>query len=258
MKKFAALTLVLIACSSQAATDRIKFSTDGNASAAQAAAKSGVSADTLMVSDRDLNRFVFSSPVKRVIFPAGAPVLGQPIYLSGNTQVLVQVAKGSDAEFAMIVEGENGKVVSLRLSPRPVAGAVHRIDGARDLGAVRATTPKAEPADGEEGRGEDAQSSKAIRLLADFAMQALPEGFEPQVLPNPVRFDKFTVIPLEVWSDGSFRVTRYSLIAVPGQTAVVSQPQFYRDGVLAISLDGNVVDSSQTPILTIVDEEAGN
>lgn len=256
MKKLAALTLVMIACSAQAASDRIKFSTDAS-TVSSTSTSSNAATDTLMVSDRDLNRFVFSSPVKRVIFPAGAPVLGQPIYLSGNTQVLVQVAKGSDSEFAMIVEGENGKVVSLRLSPRPVAGAVHRIDGARDLGAVRTSMPKTDT-DSEGAQADDSQSSKAIRLLADFAMQAMPVGFEPQVLPKPVRFDKFTVIPLEVWSDGAYRITRYSLIAVPGQSAVVSQPQFYRDGVLAISLDGNVVDSSQTPILTIVDEEAGN
>ncbi len=245
---FAALACI----SSIAHADRIKFPA-GSKDSESAQKQAPVSSDALMVSDRDLNRFVFPSPVKRVIFPAGAPVLGQPIYLAGNLQVLIQVSKGADSEFAMIVEGENGKVTSLRLSPRPVAGAIHRIDGARD-GVAPRPAPKAapQPTEGGEAGGPNAE---AIAVLNDFAASALPESFEPQVLPKPVRFDKFTVVPLEAWSNGTLRVIRYSLIAVPGETAVVSQPQFYRDGVQAISLDGNVVDSAHTPTLNIVDEE---
>jgi hypothetical protein len=46
----------------------------------------------------------------------------------------------------------------------------------------------------------------------------------------------------------------FSLAAAPGQTAVVSPRQFYRPGVLAVTLDSDVVDANTSPSLYIVEE----
>jgi hypothetical protein len=46
----------------------------------------------------------------------------------------------------------------------------------------------------------------------------------------------------------------FSLVSVPGQTAVVAPPQFYREGITAVMIDGDVVDSNSSPNLYVVEE----
>lgn len=204
-------------------------------------------AGMVTVSDYELNTFVFPSPIKRVYFPAQSPVLGTPIYLSDNSRVMLQFAKGTDRPVQMVTELVDGDVVQLRVQPAPVPGVVHSVNGARvrarptagALDAPRAAAP----------RGED------IELLKQLvsAGQA-PHGFEPVALPGVTRFDKFSVVPLTSWSDGSRRLMVFSLVAVPGQTAVVSPPQFYRPGITAVMVDGDVVDEANSPQLFVVEE----
>lgn len=201
------------------------------------------------VSDTEFNTFVFPHTIKRVFFPAGSPVVGKPIYLANNTQVLLQFSKGHRTPVQMVVELENGQVISLRLSIRPVPGVTHVVNGARlRTGPPRtAADPRAAPVS---PGGADID---LLRVLV--ATGSPPDGFEPVPLPRPVRFDRFTVIPLAGWSDASSRrVLVFSLVAAPGQTAVVSPPQFYRPGISAVMLDGDVVDANNSPQLFVVEE----
>jgi len=200
----------------------------------------------IVVSDRDFNHFVFpAAVVNGPIFPAGAPVLGQPVYLADNTQILLQFVKGSDKPFNMIVELENGAVYKFWLRPRPIPGITKRIDGATEKRAATSLkTPLTASA-----RAAD------VELMKLLVLGQLPEEFEPVALPAPTRFDKFSVIPLSGWSNGySRRVTIYSLVAAPGETAVVAAPQFYRPGITAISIDGDVVDVTNSPTLYVIEE----
>lgn len=202
----------------------------------------------LTVSDRDFNRFVFPAPVTQLVFPAGAPLLGKPVYLSGNTQVLIQLQRGTDKPVQMVVELEGGQVHTLTLNPRPVDGTIHRVDGARLKGGSAQLASKT-AMDGSAPRGED------IEMLKRVVQGDIPAGFDPIKLPRPTRFDKFTVVPLAGWSDGSSRrVMVFSLVAVPGQTAVVAPPQFYRAGINAVLVDGDVVDANNSPNLYVVEE----
>lgn len=203
----------------------------------------------LTVSDRDFNRFIFPSPVTQLVFPAGAPLLGKPVYLAGNTQVLIQLQRGVDKPVQMVVETEGGQVHTLTLNPRPVDGATHRVDGARERVASSAAKASKADASGNAPRGED------IELLKRVVQGDIPAGFDSIKLPRPTRFDKFTVVPLAGWSDGSSRrVMVFSLVAVPGQTAVVAPPQFYRPGINAVLIDGDVVDANNSPNLYVVEE----
>mgnify|MGYP002620204289 CR=1 FL=1 len=201
----------------------------------------------IVVSDRDFNHFVFPAAiVNGPIFPAGSPVLGNPVYLANNTQLLLQLESGASKPFNMIVELENGSVYKFWLRPRPIAGITKRVDGASEKRGVRssASAPR-----GTGARAED------VELMKRLVSGQLPEDFEPVALPAPTRFDKFSVIPLSGWSDGfSRRVTVYSLVAAPGQTAVVAPPQFYRPGITAISIDGDVVDVTNAPTLYVIEE----
>lgn len=206
-------------------------------------------ANEIVVSDRDFNHFVFPAAiVNGPIFPAGSPILGKPVYLSDNTQLLLQLVQGSDKPFNMIVELENGAVYKFWLRPRPIAGITRRVDGANEKRS-------AHRGDGSQGVVSPPARGADIELLKAVVAGAIPEGFESIELPAPTRFDKFSVIPLSGWSDGdSRRILMFSLVAVPGQTAVVAPPQFYRPGITAVSLDGDVVDQTSSPTLYMIEE----
>lgn len=207
-------------------------------------------AGELTVSDRDFNRFIFPTPVTQLVFPAGVSLLGKPVYLAGSTQVLIQFIRGVDKPVQMVVELEGGQVHTLTLNPRPVDGATHRVDGARERSASSTRAAKSDTAPSSAApRGED------IEMLKRVVQGEIPQGFDSIKLPKPTRFDKFTVVPLAGWSDGnSKRVMVFSLVAVPGQTAVVSPPQFYRAGINAVLVDGDVVDANNSPNLYVVEE----
>lgn len=207
-------------------------------------------AGAVTVSDYEFNTFAFSSAIKRIFFPAGSPVVGKPVYLADNMQVMLQFGKGHTKPIQMVAELESGDVVSLRVVPRSVAGVVHTVNGARLRGSGKVSS-SVTPNSGEAGapRGEDIELLKQL-----ISKKEPPAGFDPVSLPSPTRFDKFSVVPLAGWSDGSKRILVFSLVAVPGQTAVVAPPQFYRAGISAVMVDGDVVDGQNSPQLFVVEE----
>ena len=205
------------------------------------------------VSDFEFNTFVFPDAIKRIFFPAGSPVVGKPVYLADNTQVMLQFTKGHTKPIQMVAELENSEVVTLRVAPRAVAGVTHAVNGARVKGSGKRAASAASTAEGAQGvapRGEDIELLKQM-----IARNEPPSGYDPIKLPRPTRFDKFSVVPLAGWSDGSNkRILVFSLVAIPGQTAVVAPPQFYRPGITAVMLDGDVVDGQNSPQLFVVEE----
>ena len=230
--------------------DPVKKAAKSAPSAEKKVSFSPASADESVVSDRDFNHFIFPGPIANgPIFPAGAPLQGKPVYLANNTQLLLQFKSGSDKPVQMVVELENGNVYKLHLKPRPVNGVTHRIDGARDPKKATATNKVAgEGGDAGGPRGED------IELLKLVVSSGAPAGYDPVPLSKTTRFDRFSVVPLAAWSDGmSKRVMVFNLVAHPGQTAVVAPPQFYRRGITAVMLDGDVVDANNSPSLFVVE-----
>lgn len=200
------------------------------------------------VSDRDFNHFIFGSQIKQLVFPPGAAVVGKPVYLADNTQALVEVQRGADKAIQMIVETENGPVTKLYLKPRPIDGITYTAPGARAAAtAAQAASKPSAPASG-------APHAEDIELLKRAVQGDIPGEFESIALPRPTRFDRFTVVPIAGWSDGARRIMQFSLVAVPGKTAVVSNPQFYRPGISAVLLTGDHVDEESNPQLFVVEE----
>jgi hypothetical protein len=151
----------------------------------------------------------------------------------------------------MVAELENGQVVTLRFVPRPIPGVTHTVNGARIKTAAppRINTTPIQPQ-------EHSPRTEDVELLKFLVSNGEPPGgFEPIALPGPTRFDKFSVVPLTGWFNGANkRIMVFSLVAVPGQTAVVAPNQFYRPGITAVMLDGDVVDEQHSPQLFVVEE----
>lgn len=206
----------------------------------------------IIVSDRDYNHFVFNSPISQLLFPAGAPIEGEAQYLSNNTQVLVQFTRGSDKPFQMIVELENGEVHKEYLKARPVKGVFKKFDS--KLKNHSPNTPRA--SENSVGQAEQVSAgAKDIELLKRMLSGDLPGDFENVALPGITRFDKFTAIPLTGYSNGVKRIFVFSLVAVPGQSAIVAPPMFYRQGITAVMLDGDTVNNEISPQLYVVEDE---
>ncbi|MDO8416293.1 MAG: hypothetical protein Q7S87_08800 [Agitococcus sp.] len=238
-------SLCCVAASSTAAATKTKPKTIAASTDQSTVAIAGV----VSVSDFELNTFVFSDPVKRIFFPAGSAVKGAPIYLQENTQVMLQFDKGQKP-IQMVAELANGGTEAIRVQPKAIPGVVHAVNGARSsrTGSKRIvaqdSTSPASP------RAEDIELLKKLAATGEA-----PSGFDPISLPRPTRFDKFTVVPLAGWSDGATkRIIVFSLVAAQGQTAVVSPPQFYRQGISAVVVDGDVVDNANSPQLYVVED----
>lgn len=206
------------------------------------------------VSDRDYNHFIFPSAIKTLVFPPNSAIVGKPVYLNDNTQALIEVQRGADKPIQMIVETETGRVTKLYLKPRPINGITYRVDGAREAGAAAQHAAAKTAAGSGSGSGPGAPHAEDIELLKRAVQGDIPSEFEAIALPRPTRFDRFTVVPLAGWSDGSRRIMQFSLVAVPGKTAVVSDPQFYRAGISAVLLTGDHVDEGSNPQLFVVEE----
>lgn len=198
----------------------------------------------IVVSTQGLNRFVFpAAVVKGPIFPADAPVLGAPVYLDANRQVLVQFVPGSDRPFEMVVELSGHQVESFLLVPRSVSGVTYHARGVPP-------PPKRERPAATTGGAHRAQ----ITLLRSVVMGEVPDSFYPAPLPPAARFDKFDIVPRASWSDGEgHRILEYALESVRGQAAVVAAPEFYHKGMVAILLSGEVVDATHSPLLYILE-----
>lgn len=212
--------------------------------------------EILMVSDFELNRFLFQAPLKKLHFPnlqnaadaKSSPLLTPPVYLSGNTQVLLQFNKGDTKPIQVVFELADGRVFPMRVAPRPVPGESHYISDGKD----ERNTKRQQTSEGDSmptPRQEDIETMKA---LASFGEP--PAGYSPTTLPATARFDKFTVVPLSGWSDGEKQAFVFSIIAAPGETAVVAPPQFYRPGITAVMVDGDVVDEKNSPTLYVIEE----
>ena len=140
----------------------------------------------VVVSTQGLNRFVFPAAIEKgPIFPADAPVLGAPVYLDGNQQVLVQFVPGADTPFEMIVELAGHQVESYLLMPRNVPGVTFHARGAHPPRKSWSADPVGE----KQGSAHQAE----ITLLRSVVMGEVPDAFYPTQLPPAVRFDKYRI-----------------------------------------------------------------
>ncbi|MHB0929167.1 MAG: hypothetical protein ACYC3W_09765 [Candidatus Nanopelagicales bacterium] len=199
------------------------------------------------VSSTELNRFVFATPIKQVVFPASVPA-SKPMYVSGNREVLVSFGPDMPRVAQMVAEMTNGKIATFYLHAQNGPGAVVHYDGA--IGGLPERTPAPAAAN-----KSDSPGSQVIPLISAVIRGEIPSGFEIIPTPAVTDFDKFTVVPVDAWSDrDSLNIYVFQLIAAKGKSAAVSAPEFYRPGVLAVDVDGDTVDATHSPYLYVVEE----
>lgn len=204
--------------------------------------------DVTKVSRDELNRFIFPDPVTKVVFPTNVYV-GQPVYLDDNRVVLIQFQPGNPDVIQMVAAMKSGQTRVFWLKPESGPGATIRVDGAHE-GQLSASTAAAAP-------GDLSPAAVASGLFMALAQHETPPGFDPVTPMAPVFFNKFEVMPVASFTDhASERIDVFRLIAAKGQEAVVSAPEFYRKGVLAVMVDGDRVDAGHSPLVYVLREQS--
>lgn len=258
MNRITLLALMAITAGSPAfaATKVLKKPTANVATASGPSVESKI----VNVSDSELTTLVFLKPVsKKIMFQGKNTVLAAPPeYFAGETQAVVQFFP-SKTPIQMVVPYVDGSIQTVRLQPTSMPGKVqlinHNVSTSKWVPA--ATTKSVNTEDIEGGSSADASAafSDDISLLKDLvATGKVSMDFDKVALPKPVAYDLFTVVPLNAWSNGIKRIMVFQLVANGSNTAVVSNTQFYREGINAVLVTGDVVDSQNSPLLYVVEE----
>lgn len=216
-----------------------------------------VDASVLRVSDSELTTFVLPRSVKNVLFPgrtsATGPIVAAPIYFADNTQVVMQFLP-SKTPVQMVLAFADKSISNYRVLPTAMSGRVQPLN----MGAGTSKWVAAgEKSDTLVATGGVPAINDDVEMLKQLvSTNNPPAGFEAVSLPKPVSYDLFTVVPIAAWSDSqSKRIMVFQLVANAGKTAVVSNTQFYREGLSAVMLDGDVVDANTSPMLYIVEDQ---
>lgn len=195
----------------------------------------------LAVSDREMNTFTFSSPIYDLLTPPGS-ALGKPTYLPGNKTVVLTFQKGATQAIQALFVFKDGTSRQLYLKPRPQPGI---------FWADKQNTQA--PVAGDSGvSSADSDVEVLKRLVQDE--RSMADEFVKIPLPSQAEFTDYTLVPTGAWFNGSDRrVFRFAVVAKPGKQALLASPQFYRDGITVVLLDGEITDSDNTPSLYVVE-----
>lgn len=197
-------------------------------------------ADTPLVvmSDQDYTRLELPAPFARIVFPPGTQLDGQPISLADGRVVLVRFKPEFSRRVTAHFELVDGRVLSVQLEQRKgVKPTVWRAPGLSDQ------VPRLS------GRPDD----KWIRdLFLSAIMQGQPASMDPIALPPAAQMGALRAHPEAAWAGSGYRMLRYRLQS--DSLLSISPPDFYRDGVVAVLVETDVVSPSHSPVLLVLEE----
>lgn len=198
-------------------------------------------------STKDYNRLVFPSPYDSVVIPPSANLAEEPIPLAGHRSVLLRPSKGAKT-IPVFVQLKTGDSFTVKLIPGTSSdGAVFRYKDAQDMSRGPS----------EVSRPNDKWISRAI--LAAYEGKA-PGGFSNTDLPPAARLvydsekeKELKLAPLAKYRGSQHKISVYQLQS--DHLTNIEPRDFYRDGVVAVSLEGDVVSSQHHPRLIVLEAD---
>jgi len=201
--------------------------------------------DVIAVSDSEFNQFLFADEVQSVYFPPGAPVSGKPIPVSDNKGMLIQFKKKSDKDgepvvTQMVVQLKDGTLRTLRLQPQTMPGIQYSVEPS-PAAARKTTVVEVDPYD-----------RQLVDAFSPFVQGKVADSYTATGVSTALEFDRFTAHPAGAWTDGTQRMLSYRLVAKADLTTIVAPSQFYREGVLAVQLEGGDVITEAAPLMLFI------
>jgi len=202
---------------------------------------------TVEMSTDAYNRLVFPEPYSQIVIPPEAELRDNPVPTDGKRGLLMRPADEADP-FSVFVQLRSGEAFTVRVQPKSgIDAQVFRYRNATDLSR--------EPE--QERRPQD-------RWIADTILSAFqgqrPNGFEPAGAPPSARLTMPNGGTMRLTAEAQYRGSGHvvNVYRLSSDVAVEVEPRdFYRQGVVAISLEGDTVSEGERPRMIVVEVDRG-
>lgn len=199
------------------------------------------------VSTDAYNRLVFPEPYSTVVIPPEAELRDNPVPTDGKRGLLIRPADEAEP-FSIFVQLRSGEAFSVKLEPETgIDAQVFRYKNAPDISEQPET----------ESRPKDRWIADTI--LSAF-QEARPSGFEQAGAPPSARLEMPNGGTLKLTADTQYRGSGHvvNIYRLSSDTAIEVEPRdFYRDGVVAVSLEGDTVSEHHQPRMIVVEVDRG-
>lgn len=208
--------------------------------------ESGV--DTVEAATDTYNRIVLPEAYEQIVIPPDAPLADEPIPLDGHRGLLLRPREGAEKAIPVFVQLKSGESFTVRLEPDDEADpAVYRYRDAPDISE--------QP---DQARPDDQWIADTIVAVLDGER---PNGFEETDPPSGGRLvlgdgsGAVELDPVEGWRGSQHKLSVYRLTA--DRIVNVEPRDFYRDGVVAASVEGDVASPRHHPRLIVLEVDDG-
>ena len=214
----------------------------------------------VMSSTSSYNRLVFPIPFEKIVIPNDAQLHEKPITLKDNLGVLIRPLEGA-RPIDVFIQLVDGKSFNLRLIPSAdPEGAVFRYEGATDAFVKPESADRAGDGwiadafvltlQGKEPLGFSNSTKELMPIKAVIRKDNTGEKHAVKEL------NQIDLKPLKKLVGSGHVITVYRLYAK--QMVNIEPRDFYRDGVVAISIDGDVVGREHNPVMVVLEKSNGN
>lgn len=200
-----------------------------------------------------LNEINIPFPVTKILYPSPVPIdMTKISYANDNKKVIFSFgSEGFNRVFPMKILGAD-QSVSIILRPIPVEGG-STINVSMDKPTITnliKQTPSMMP--------RETATEADIKLMNQLMDNTVPEDYQEVAVPMVTKFDSFVAVPLMKKSNGSRNVLIFQLIATNGNITTLANKMFDKPGVLAVSLDRQVVEPNKITRLFIIERATDN
>lgn len=204
--------------------------------------------ETVQAATDAYNRIVLPEAYEQIVIPPDAPLADEPIPLDQHRGLLLRPREGAEKAIPVFVQLKSGESFTVRLKPDDEADpAVYRY---RDAPDVSEQPSKARP--------DDQWISET--MIAAFEGER-PDGFEATDPPAGGRLvlgngeGALELAPVEAWRGSQHRLSVYRLSS--DRLVNVEPRDFYREGVVAVSVEGDVASTRHHPRLFVLEVDDG-
>lgn len=212
----------------------------------------------VMSSTSSYNRLVFPIPFEKIVIPNDAQLHEEPITLKDNLGVLIRPLEGA-RPIDVFIQLVDGKSFNVRLIPSADSeGAVFRYEGASDAFVKPESVDRAGDSwiadafvltlQGKEPLGFATSSENLLPIKA--VIRADGDKSDIKTL------NQIDLKPLKRLVGSGHVITVYRLYAK--QMVNVEPRDFYRDGIVAVSIDGDVVGQDHNPVMVVLEKKNGD
>lgn len=193
-------------------------------------------------------------PIVKVVIPSLVPIDKEKfVYENENKRITFSFkSDGFNRTFPAKFIGEN-QSVSILLTPKPLdVGQVVNVKAEKtSVNELVRNTPQMMP--------REVPTEADIQLMNKLMDNNLSDDFTEMPLPKVSKFENaFIAVPLMKKSNGSKNVLVFQLVSTNNAVTTVANKQFYKPGVVAVSLDRQTVEPNKITHLYIIEEADDN